>query len=179
MNLALISVPGRYAAAEALKAVRLGLHVFLFSDNVSVGDELALKQEAERRGLLVMGPDCDTAVLDGAPLGFANEPRRGLGRSHRRVGHGLQQIASLVDTWGRREPSARRREQGSLRRRRGRSMLVALDALGADPRTNVVVLVSKPPAPAVAASVLERAASIGKPTVACFLGAECTRPQAR
>jgi len=88
MNLALISVPGRYAAAEALKALRLGLHVFLFSDNVSVGDELALKQEAERRGLLVMGPDCDTAVLDGAPLGFANELRRGLGRSHRRVGHG-------------------------------------------------------------------------------------------
>jgi FdrA protein len=173
MNLALISVPGPYAAAEALKALRLGLHVFLYSDNVSLEDELTLKQEAERRGLLVMGPDCGTAILAGAPLGFANELRRGsiglIGAS----GTGLQQIACLVDIWGGGVSHVLGVGSRDLSEDvGGRSMLVALNALGADPRTDVVVLASKPPAPAVAARVLERAASIGKPTVVCFLGAQ-------
>src|SRR5690242_3435124 len=70
-NLALISVPGDYAAAEAMKALRLGLHVMLFSDNVALADEVALKRYAKERGLLVMGPDCGTAIIDGVPLGFA------------------------------------------------------------------------------------------------------------
>jgi len=76
-NLAQISVPGPYAAAEALKAVRLGLNVFLFSDNVPLADEVRLKREAARRGVLVMGPDCGTAIIGGVPLGFANNVRRG------------------------------------------------------------------------------------------------------
>jgi hypothetical protein len=76
-NLALISVPGDYAAAEAMKALRLGLHVMLFSDNVALADEVALKRYAAGRGLLVMGPDCGTAIVDGVPLGFANAVRRG------------------------------------------------------------------------------------------------------
>src|SRR3954471_13690276 len=76
-NLALISVPGDYAAAEAMKALRLGLHVMLFSDNVALDDEVSLKRYAASRGLLVMGPDCGTAIIDGVPLGFANAVRRG------------------------------------------------------------------------------------------------------
>jgi FdrA protein len=76
-NLALISVPGEFAAAEARKALRSGLHVMVFSDNVSVGDELALKREAREVGRLVMGPDCGTAILNGVPLGFANRVPRG------------------------------------------------------------------------------------------------------
>ena len=66
------AVPGAYAAAEALKAVKAGLNVFMFSDNVPLAQEVALKQEAVKRGVLVMGPDCGTAILNGVPLGFAN-----------------------------------------------------------------------------------------------------------
>jgi succinyl-CoA synthetase alpha subunit len=99
-NLALISTPGEYAAAEALKALRLGLHVMLFSDNVALEDEVALKREAGERGLMLMGPDCGTAIVGGVPLGFANAVRRGpigvIGAS----GTGLQQVTSLIDQAG-------------------------------------------------------------------------------
>ena len=99
-NLAFISTPGPYATAEALKALKRGLHVFLFSDNVPVGDEIGLKRLAVRKGLLLMGPDCGTAILDGVPLGFANVVRRGpiglVGAS----GTGLQQVTCLIDRLG-------------------------------------------------------------------------------
>ncbi|MBO0851950.1 MAG: hypothetical protein J2P20_20990, partial [Pseudonocardia sp.] len=172
-NLALISTPGRYAAAEALKALRLGLHVFLFSDNVPVEQEVRLKRYAHRHGLLVMGPDCGTAIVNGVPLGFANEVCRGevglIGAS----GTGLQQVSSLLDTWGvgmsqvigvgSRDLS---QEVGAI------SMLDALDALAADPATRVIGLVSKPVAAPVAHRVLRRAARAGKPAVVAFLGAD-------
>jgi hypothetical protein len=45
-NVAMVSVPGEYAVAEAHQALAAGLHVFLFSDGVPLGDELALKQTA-------------------------------------------------------------------------------------------------------------------------------------
>lgn len=176
-NLAMISTPGPYAANEALKALRLGLHVFLFSDNVTIEDEIMLKDEAERRGLLVMGPDCGTAVIGGVPLGFANEVRRGSVGLAGASGTGLQQVASLLDTWGggvshilgvgSRDLSA---EIG------GRSMGRALEALAADASTGVIVLVSKPPAKDVARRLLEQAASTGKPVVACFIGSELASP---
>ena len=86
-NLALISTPGDYAAAEAMKALRLGLNVMLFSDNVAVADEIALKRYAREHDLLVMGPDCGTAILSGVPLGFANAVRRGDDRRGRGVRH--------------------------------------------------------------------------------------------
>src|ERR1700683_4612925 len=99
-NLALISTPGDYAAAEALKALRLGLNVMLFSDNVPVADEVALKRYAQAHDLIVMGPDCGTAIVNGIPLGFANAVRRGdvglVGAS----GTGLQQVTCLVDRFG-------------------------------------------------------------------------------
>ncbi|MGW5860651.1 acyl-CoA synthetase FdrA [Streptomyces sp. NPDC055239] len=172
-DLALISTPGAYATAEALKALRRGMHAFVFSDHVSVADELMLKQEASARGLLVMGPDCGTSLIDGIPLGFANAVRRGGVGIAGASGTGLQQVSCLLHAMGvgvshligtgSRDLSA---EVGGL------SMLGALDALAADPATEIVVLVSKPPAPEVAARVLERAAGIGKPVVACFLGRE-------
>jgi len=99
-NLVLISVPGAYAAREARNALRNGLHVMLFSDNVSVEDEVALKDEAIGRGLLMMGPDCGTAVINGLPLGFANAVRSGpigiVGAS----GTGIQEITSLIHRYG-------------------------------------------------------------------------------
>lgn len=76
-NFALISVPGDYAASEAMKALRLGMDVMIFSDNVPVESELALKRFAQERNLMVMGPDCGTAIVNGVPLGFANVIRRG------------------------------------------------------------------------------------------------------
>jgi FdrA protein len=170
-DLALISTPGAYAAAEALKALKLGMHVFLFSDNVSIEDELALKEEAGRRGLLVMGPDCGTAIVNGVPLGFANAVQRGdvglIGAS----GTGSQEISCLIDAAGAGISQLIGVGSHDLSEKIGaRSMLFAFDALDADPRTRVIVLVSKPPAPAVAGKVLERAARSSKPVVVNFIG---------
>jgi len=99
-GLALISVPGEYAAAEALKSVHLGLNVMLFSDNVSMADEVVLKREADARGLIVMGPDCGTAIIDGIPLAFANKVRRGPIGLVAASGTGLQQVTVLIDRMG-------------------------------------------------------------------------------
>src|SRR5437762_13956998 len=99
-NLAIISTPGAYATAEALKAVKRGLHVFLFSDNVPVADEVLLKQLAAKKNLLMLGPDCGTAILDGVPLGFANAVRRGSVGLVAASGTGLQQVSCLVDRFG-------------------------------------------------------------------------------
>ena len=105
-NLALISTPGDYAAAEAMKALRLGLNVMLFSDNVAVADEIALKRYARAHDLMVMGPDCGTAIIGGMPLGFANVVRRGDIGVVAASGTGLQQVTCLIDRWA--AASARR-----------------------------------------------------------------------
>jgi len=175
-NLALISTPGEYAAAEALKALRLGLHVMLFSDNVALADEVLLKGEAEQRGLLVMGPDCGTAIVGGVPLGFANAVRRGpigvIGAS----GTGLQEVTSLIDLAGLGVSHAFGTGGRDLKAEvGGATMLRALDELAADADTRVIVLVSKPPAREVAAKVLARARATGKPVIACFLGADAAQ----
>jgi FdrA protein len=99
-NLALISSPGDYAAAEATKALRLGLNVMLFSDNVPVDDEIALKRYARAHDLMVMGPDCGTAIIGGIPLGFANLVRRGDIGCVAASGTGLQQVTCLIDRLG-------------------------------------------------------------------------------
>jgi succinyl-CoA synthetase alpha subunit len=99
-NLAVISVPGAYAAREAKRALEKGLHVFLFSDNVSLEKERSLKEYAREHGLIVMGPDCGTAIIGGAGIGFANVVRRGpigvIGTS----GTGIQEFTSLVHHYG-------------------------------------------------------------------------------
>ena len=99
-NLALISCPGEYATAEALKALNLGLDVMLFSDNIPEEDEIFLKNNAETGGLLMMGPDCGTAIVNGVPLGFANNVKKGNIGIVAASGTGLQQVSCLIDRWG-------------------------------------------------------------------------------
>ena len=174
-NLALISVPGEYAAAEALKALRLGLHVMLFSADVAEADEVSLKQYAADNGLLVMGPDCGTAIINGIPLGFANVVRRGdigcIGAS----GTGLQEVTTLIHQGGAGVSQVIGTGGRDLSRAvGGLSTLQGLDALARDPGTRVIVLVSKPLGPEVAARVLERAGHAGKPVVVNFLGSAGT-----
>lgn len=171
-NLALISVPGDFAAAEARKALRRGLHVLIFSDNVSLEDERALKVEARELGRLVMGPDCGTAIINGVPLAFANRVPTGdigiVGAS----GTGIQEVSSLIAEAGGGISQAIGVGGRDLNERIGAvTTLMALDALDRDPRTRRIVLLSKPPHPDVARRVAERIAESPKDFVVCFLGA--------
>jgi len=170
--LALISTPGIYAAAEARKALQLGLHVMLFSDNVTIDDEKKLKDLAVERGLLLMGPDCGTAIIGGIPLGFANVVRRGPVGVVGASGTGMQEITTLVDRYGSGISQAIGTGSHDLSLDIGGAMtIMGLRALLDDPGTGVVVLVSKPPHPEVAARVLDVAAGGHKPVVVIFLGA--------
>jgi len=170
-TIAAISVPGRFAAAVAREALQEGLHVFLFSDNVPLEDELALKRMAAERGRLLMGPDCGTALVGGVGLGFANKVRRGSVGIVAAAGTGLQEVSTLIHRFGGGV------SQGIGTGGRdvsqavgGMTMLQGLAALAADPETTVLVLVAKPPHPSVAARILGAAQRAGKPVVACFVG---------
>src|SRR4029077_6878383 len=172
-NLALISVPGDFAVAEARKALELGLHVMIFSDNVSIEDEAALKREARERRLFVMGPDCGTAIIGGVPLGFANVVPRGdvgiIGAS----GTGIQEVSCLIARAGRGISHAIGTGGRDLKAEVGAiTTLMAIDALDAAPRPHNVVRISKPPPPAGPRGVLYRVAESRKPFTICFLGAE-------
>jgi FdrA protein len=172
-NLAIISTPGPYATAEALKALKRGLHVFIFSDNVPVADEVELKRLAVKKNLLVMGPDCGTAILDGVPLGFANAVRRGRIGLVGASGTGLQQVSCLIDRLGEGLSQVIGVGGHDLDDRVGGLMMqAAIERLAVDPGTRVIVLVSKPPAPAVARKILDVARKSGKPVVVNFLGGE-------
>src|SRR5687768_16186019 len=170
-NWVLVSVPGRYAAGVAREALELGKHVFLYSDNVSLEDEIALKKTAREKGLLVMGPDCGTAIINGIGLGFANRVRRGpigvVGAS----GTGTQAvtvhvhnlgggISHAIGTGGRDLKS----EVGAITAHQ------ALDLLARDEETKVIVLVSKPPSPDVATGLISAAQRTGKPVIVYFIG---------
>lgn len=171
-NLALISVPGRFAAGVARDALAAGLHVMLFSDNVPLESEVALKRTAAERGLLMMGPDCGTAVIGGAGLGFANRVRRGAIGIVGAAGTGIQEVASLVSRGGAGISHAVGTGGRDLSRAVGGSTaLQGLAALAADSGTDVIVLISKPPAPEVAARLLGAAQHIHKPVVVNFVGA--------
>jgi len=171
-NLALISVPGRFAASAAREALQAGLHVMLFSDNVPVEDEVRLKRMGRDRGLLVMGPDCGTVLIAGSALGFANRVRRGPIGVAGAAGTGIQEVTSLVHRLGGGVSHALGTGGRDLAAAVGGvTMLDALALLRADPATAVVVIVSKPPDPAVADRLLAAAAALGKPVVASFVGA--------
>ena len=172
-NMVLISTPGEYAAAEAMKALRLGLNVMLFSDNVSEEEELALKRFARERDLIVMGPDCGTAIINGVPLAFANVVKRGPIGAVSASGTGLQQVTVLIDRLGSGISQAVGTGGRDLHHQVGGiSMLQGLKHLAADPGTQVIVLISKPPAPDVAQRVLSEARKAGKPVVVNFVGAD-------
>ncbi len=167
-NLALISTPGSYATREAKAALREGLNVMIFSDNVSLEDELALKQQAERDGLLVMGPDCGTAIISGRALAFANAVPQGNTGVIAASGTGLQEFSVLLSRMG-----------GGIRHAIGVggrdlsddvgaiSTLSAIDLLAADPLVEQIVLISKPPGTATADRVFEKLAGCGTPAIAC------------
>jgi FdrA protein len=179
-TLAAVSVPGTYASVVAEQSLRHGLHVLCFSDNVPIEDEVRLKTVAVERQLLMMGPDCGTAILDGVPLGFANVVRRGNIGIVAASGTGAQEVSRLIDAAGSgvsqligvggRDLSA---DVGGL------MTDLALGFLVEDPETSVIVVVSKPPAPEVADRLIKRLSRIaasGKPTIACFLGLDDSDP---
>ena len=167
----LISVPGRYAAGVARQSLRLGKNVFLYSDNVSLDDEVALKQTAAEKGLLVMGPDCGTAIVNGVGLGFANRVRRGPIGMVAASGTGLQQVSSRIHQLGSGITHALGTGGRDLSEAVGAvTAHQGLDLLSRDPATRVIVLVSKPPSPQVADDLLKAARSAGKPVVVDFIG---------
>ena len=170
-NIALISVPGDYAASEARRALGRGLHVMLFSDNVPLDEEAELKRQAALAGLLMMGPDCGTAIIDGTPLGFANVVRRGDVGVVAAAGTGLQEVTTLLDRAGFGISQAIGTGTHDLSDTIGAAMMLqGIDRLEADPATRIIVVVSKPPAPHVAEKVVQRLARCAKPTVVNFLG---------
>ncbi|GAU77093.1 acyl-CoA synthetase FdrA [Fusibacter sp. 3D3] len=170
-NLVIVSIAGQYAEEEVLNALDHDLNVMLFSDNVSIEAELRMKQKAVSKELLMMGPDCGTAIINGIPLAFANVVKKGpigvVGAS----GTGTQEVTALIDqlgsgcsqvigTGGRDLKS----EIGGL------MMLQSIDALIEDPETKVIVLISKPPAPEVAEKILQKVKLTSKPVVVDFIG---------
>jgi len=170
-NLALISVPGINAFVEAMDAVTSGASVMLFSDNVSIRQEIALKDAAAAADVLVMGPDCGTAVVAGVALGFANLVRAGSVGLVAASGTGAQQVMCLLDAAGVGMShclGVGGRDLSSAVG--GRSTRQALAALAADPSTESIIVVSKPPAAEVLAAVQEYAATVGKPVHWATLG---------
>jgi FdrA protein len=170
-DLALVSTPGRVAAIDAADALAAGLDVMIFSDNVAVEDEIALKELAARGGRLVMGPDCGTAVVGGVGLGFANVVRPGPVGIVAASGTGAQHLLTLLDGAG----IGVRHCLGVGGRDltadvAGRSTLQAVDRLAADPEITTIVLISKPPAPEVADRVTAHARATGKQVVVGYLG---------
>jgi len=170
-NMAVISVNGHFAAREARQALERDMHVMLFSDNVSIEEEVALKQLAHKKGLLVMGPDCGTAIINNVGLCFANKVRPGRIGIVAASGTGSQEvsvrihdfgggISQLVGTGGRDLSEA----VGGI------MMLDGMRALSADPDTSVIVLISKPPAESVEKKILAEIKNCGKPVVVCFIG---------
>lgn len=167
----LISVPGRYAAGVAEEALDLGKHVFLYSDNVPLADEVRLKQKAQTNGLLLMGSDCGTAIINGVGLGFANRVRRGRIGLVAASGTGLQAVSSEIHNLGSGISQAIGTGGRDLKADVGGiTALQAIRLLGQDRATRVIVLVSKPPSPKVATQLLQAAQATGKQIVVNFIG---------
>ena len=170
-NWVLISLPGRYASDVSEEALNLNKHVFLYSDNVSLKDEIRLKRKAREKGLLLMGPDCGTAVINGTGLGFANRLRKGKIGIVAASGTGLQAVSASIHNLGGGISQAIGTGGRDLKREVGGiSAKQALELLGRDPQTEVIVLISKPPDPSVVTELLAVAQATGKPTVVNFIG---------
>jgi FdrA protein len=171
LNLAVLSVPGRHLHYEIAEALRAGLHVFCFSDGLDPATEAACKRAAAERGLLLMGPDCGTAILDGVGLGFANAVRRGPVGVVGASGTGIQEVTCLLDAVGVGISHAIGVGGRDLSPEVGGLMtLRALELLAADAATERLVVISKPPDPEVARRVADAAAATGKPAVLAFPG---------
>lgn len=170
-NLAVISVNGAYAAREARKALEQDLHVMLFSDNVSIEDELALKTLAHQKGLLMMGPDCGTAIINNKALCFGNAVRQGsigiIGAS----GTGSQEVSVRIHDFGGGVSQLIGTGGRDLSEKIGGIMMLdAMNVLDKDPNTKAIVLISKPPAESVEQKVLANIKNCTKPVIVCFIG---------
>ncbi len=175
-NLAVISVPGQFATREAMGALAGGLNVFLFSSNVPGEEELDLKKMAKKKGLLLMGPDCGTSIINHKVLGFGNAVREGGIGLVSASGTGLQEVTTLIHKAGLGISQAIGTGGGDLSREVGGiTMIQGIKLLEADKQTRVIVLISKPPAPETAEKVLEVARLCTKPVVVNFLGGNVSR----
>ncbi len=171
-NIALISIPGTYATVQVYNALNHGLNVMLFSDNVSLEDEISIKDYAIERSLLVMGPDCGTSIINGVPLCFANHVLKGnigiIGAS----GTGTQEMTVQLDSKGCGISHAIGTGGRDLSKEvAGRTTLAALELLKNDLNTEIIAIVSKPPSPSVAERVIDAVKDSGKPSVLAYLGA--------
>ena len=172
-NMVIISLAGRYAGDVAMDSLKKGLHVMLFSDNVSIEKEKELKEFGREKGLLVMGPDCGTAIINGAPLCFANVVKRGnigiVGAS----GTGLQEVSCIIGNQGAGISQAIGTGGRDVKEQIGGIMFIeGIKALAADEQTKVIVLVSKPPHPSVLEKVASVIKDIKKPIVAILIGGD-------
>jgi FdrA protein len=176
-NIVQISVPGMYAAAEALKAVKQGRNVFMFSDNVPLAQEVAIKREATQRGVLVMGPDCGTAIIGGVPLGFANNVRRGSIGIVAASGTGLQEVSTQIHRMGGGISHAIGTGGRDVAAQvGGATLLQGIALLAQDDATELIAIICKPPAPEVAAKVMAALQAAGKPAVVLFSGGSMASP---
>ncbi len=177
-NLALVSVAGDYAKYEAVQALEAGLDVFLYSDNIGVADELILKTLARRKGLLVMGPDCGTAIVDDIPVGFANRVRRGFVGIVGASGSGIQETGCLLDRCGLGVSSA----YGTGKRDftdaiGGLAARTALERLAADPGTQCIVVIGQAPGPKTRRALAKLYRDLGKPVFVRYLGVRDHSPE--
>ena len=171
-NLALLSIPGRYVREEALKALDNGLNLMIFSDNVPLESEREIKLRAKELGLIVMGPDCGTAVVGGVALAFANKVNRGSIGIVGASGTGMQELMVLLHNAGLGISHAIGTGSNDIRDEIGAlSMLAGIDMLEADESTQNIILVSKPPAEKTRQIVAKRLQACQKPVIALFLGA--------
>ncbi len=170
-NLAVISIPGAYAALEADRALDEGLNVFMFSDNVTIEDEKALKEKAHEKGLALMGPDCGTGIIQGVPIAFTNKVTPGsigiIGAS----GTGIQEVTTIIDRLGEGVTNAIGIGGRDLNAKIGGiTMMDMIDAMEDDDTVKVLLIVSKPPAKEVRDQISARLSSFSKPVVTLFVG---------
>jgi FdrA protein len=172
-NFAMISLPGPLAKLDVITALEQGLNVMLFSDNISMEDEVELKRLAVEKGLLLMGPDCGTAIVNGVPLALANVVRRGDIGIAAASGTGIQEVTCLIDCFGGGISHAIGVGGRDLRKEIGGAMMCqAIRTLAKDPNTKKLILLSKPGAPEVMAKVLDEARASGLEVISCLLGCE-------
>lgn len=170
-NLAVISIPGAYAALEADRALDEGMNVFMFSDNVTLEDEIKLKNKAHEKGLAVMGPDCGTGIIQGVPVAFTNNVTPGsigiIGAS----GTGIQELTTIIDRLGEGVKNAIGTGGRDLSTEvGGTTMMDMIEAMESDTSVKVLIIISKPPAKEVRDRISDRLSNFRKPVITLFLG---------
>lgn len=170
-NLAVISIPGAYAALEADRALDLGMHVFMFSDNVTIEDEKALKEKAHAKGLSVMGPDCGTGIIQSVPIAFTNKVNPGAIGIIGASGTGIQELTTIIDRLGEGVTNAIGIGGRDLNAKIGGiTMMDMIDAMESDDSVKVLIVISKPPAQEVRQKISDRLSICKKPVVTLFVG---------